>query len=306
VVAADGQNVVPVQVDEFRFGVGETYDVIVRPTEDRAFTLFAESIDRSGYARATLATRPGMQGEIPAMRPRAVLSMADMGMHHGMDHGTAGPGETNHGAMNHGAMGQGSTGHGSMQHGAPASGATGMDHSAMGHDSMGHGSMGHGAPAESDRVVGWSEAGTPPGARALAYSDLKALLPNRDVRAPTHEIEVRLTGIMERYIWTLNGHKFGHGDPIRVAFGDRVRITYVNTTMMAHPMHLHGMFVELENGSGDRNPRKHVVLVPPGKTVSVLLTADEPGEWPFHCHLLYHMASGMMTRFVVEPRSASL
>jgi CopA family copper-resistance protein len=303
VVAADGQNVAPVTVDEFRFGVGETYDVIVRPQEDRAFTLFAEPIDRTGFARATLAPREGMEGEIPERRPRAVLTMADMGhAHGGMDHG----------GMDHGSMVHGSMDHGPMR---------GMDHSAMGHGAapgadhgaapgMDHSEMGHGPARASggakDQATGWADAGTPPGAKALSYADLKSLVRNKDAREPSHEIVVRLDGMMSRYLWTLNGERFDHGAPIRVAHGDRVRIRFVNETMMAHPMHLHGMFVELENGQGDRLPRKHVVLVPPGKETSVLLTADEPGDWPFHCHLLYHMASGMMTRFVVEPRAAAL
>jgi CopA family copper-resistance protein len=289
VVAADGQNVVPVKVDEFRFGVGETYDVIVMPTEDKPFTFFAESIDRTGFAWATLATREGMAGAIPKMRPRAILTMADMAMAPGMDHGSMA-------GMDHGAMP--GMDHGSME-GMDHSNMAGMDHSAM--PGMDHGAMG-----SKDRATGWADAGTPPGAKALSYADLKALSKAKDLREPTQEIEVQLTGMMSRYIWTLNGEKFDEGTPIRVAYGDRVRIRFVNTTMMAHPMHLHGMFVELENGQTDRMPKKHVVLVPPGQATTVQLTANEPGEWPFHCHLLYHMASGMMTRFIVESRTASL
>jgi CopA family copper-resistance protein len=276
VVAADGQNVQPVRVDEFRFGVGETYDVVVLPREDKAFTIFAEPIDRSGYARATLAPREGMEGPIPERRPRTILSMADMGM----DHDEAGHG----GAADHGTAHAG-------HHGA------GMHHGAAGHGA----STPVGGPR---RPFGWADAATPPGMKALDYADLRAATRNPDDREPTHEIEVRLTGIMERYMWSLNGRPFGKEEPIRVRYGDRVRIKFVNTTMMAHPMHLHGMFVELENGQGDRKPRKHVVVVPPGRTVSVVLTANEPGEWPFHCHLLYHMEAGMMTRFVVEPKLA--
>ncbi len=275
VVSADGQNVQPVRVDEFRFGPGETYDVVVLPREDGAFTIFAEPIDRSGYARATLAPREGMEGPIPERRPRTILSMADMGMDHG---------ETGHGSADRGA------GHGMH-------GGAGMDHAAMG----------HGAPAADGgprRPFGWADAATPPGTKALDYADLRAATRNPDDREPTHEIEVRLTGIMERYMWSVNGRPFGKEEPIRVRYGDRVRLKFVNTTMMAHPMHLHGMFVELENGQGDRKPRKHVVVVPPGRTVSAVLTANEPGEWPFHCHLLYHMEAGMMTRFVVEPKLA--
>ena len=259
ILSADGQNVQPVRVDEFRFGVGETYDVMVMPREDRAYTLFAEPIDRSGYARATLAPREGMQGEIPALRPRTILTMEDMGMAHG--------------------------------------GMAGMDHSKMGQ------TMPSSATAATpDRAVGWGDAGTRPGEKALSYADLRSARKATDVRPPTHEIEVRLNGIMERYMWNINGKPFGQEDAIRVAYGDRVRIKYINTTMMAHPMHLHGMFVELENGQTERMPRKHVTVVPPGKEVSVVVTADEPGEWPFHCHLLYHMEAGMMTRFIVGPK----
>ncbi len=188
----------------------------------------------------------------------------------------------------------------------------GMDHSKMGTAPMAgmdHSKMGHAMPppasaaaATPERAVGWADAGTRPGEKALSYADLRSARRNSDARPPTQEIEVRLTGIMERYMWTINGRPFGHEDVIRVNYGDRVRIKYVNTTMMAHPMHLHGMFVELENGQTDRMPRKHVTVVPPGKELSVILTADEPGEWPFHCHLLFHMEAGMMTRFVVGPK----
>lgn len=283
VFSADGQNVQPVRVDEFRFGVGETYDVVVLPREDKAFTIFAEPIDRSGYARATLAPRPGMEAAIPEQRPRTVLGMADMGMAHG--------------GMDHGAMAGGTMG--------------GMDHSKMSQSSMAgmnHGAMNHGGttsgPDGGRRPFGWADASTPLGAKALGYADLVSASPHTDNREPTHEIEVRLTGIMERYMWSLNGRPFGKDEPIKVAYGDRVRLKFVNTTMMAHPMHLHGMFVELENGQKDRKPRKHVVVVPPGKTVSAVLTANEPGDWPFHCHLLYHMAAGMMTRFIVGQKIA--
>jgi CopA family copper-resistance protein len=287
VVAADGQNVQPVRVDEFRFGVGETYDVVVLPREDRAFTIFAEPIDRSGFARATLAPREGMEGPIPEQRPRAILSMADMGMAHA--------------GMDHSAVGQGATG--------PGGAMAGMDHSKMAMPGMDHSAMGHGAMpstkgAGGQRPFGWADAATPPGTKALAYADLRSAAKNADAREARQEIEVRLTGIMDRYMWNLNGRPFGKEEPIRVNYGDRVRIKFVNETMMAHPMHLHGMFVEVENGQTDRRPLKHVVVVPPGQTVSVLLTADEPGDWPFHCHLMYHMAAGMMTRFVVGPKAA--
>ncbi len=284
VIAADGQYVVPTKVDEFRFGVGETYDVIVRPTAAEAYTVMAEPIDRSGYARGTLAPKVGMAGAIPPRRPRATLSMADMPA------GAAG--------MDHGAMMAGGA---SMGDGAMAA------HDGMSRMSMG-GEEGMGAmPAAGDASpVGWDQAGTPPGARRLVYADLKALKPSGDQRPPSREIEVKLTGIMDRYIWTLNGRKFGNEDVIRVTEGERVRLRFVNDTMMAHPMHLHGMFMELDNGRTERRPKKHVIVVPPGKTASALVTADEVGEWPFHCHLVYHMAAGMMTRFVVEPKTVEL
>jgi CopA family copper-resistance protein len=280
VVAADGQHVIPVKVDEFRFGVGETYDVIVRPTEAKAYTLMAEPLDRSGYARATLAPEAGMEGPIPPQRPRATLAMSDMPASHG---GHAG-------------------------HDMAAIGEGGMDHSQMGHDMAGmdHAAMGHGEPADTTaspdaQLVGWDKAGTPPGTKALAYADLKALKPNGDLREPSQEIEVNLTGIMERYIWTLNGRKFGDEDVIRVKQGERVRLRFVNDTMMAHPMHLHGMFMELENGHGQHIPRKHTVSVKAGERMSLLITADAPGRWAFHCHLLYHMEMGMFRVVEVSP-----
>ena len=311
ILSADGQNVQPVRVDEFRFGVGETYDVMVMPREDRAYTLFAEPIDRSGYARATLAPREGMQGEIPALRPRTILTMEDMGMAHGgmagMDHSKMGSAPM--AGMDHSKMG--SAPMAGMDHSKMGSAPmAGMDHSKMGSAPMAgmdHSKMGQTMPSSAtaatpDRAVGWGDAGTRPGEKALSYADLRSARKATDVRPPTHEIEVRLNGIMERYMWNINGKPFGQEDAIRVAYGDRVRIKYINTTMMAHPMHLHGMFVELENGQTERMPRKHVTVVPPGKEVSVVVTADEPGEWPFHCHLLYHMEAGMMTRFIVGPK----
>lgn len=271
VVAADGNDVNPVPVDELRIGVAERYDVIVEPKEDMPYTLFAESIDRAGYARATLATSEGEEGPVPERRPRALLGMADMGMAHA-GHDMA---DTESGAMDHGTMD-----HGAMNHAAPGK------------------AMEDRAP--ETRPVGW-ESGFPPDSRVLAYKDLRALRPNSDNAEPTRTIELRLTGNMERYVWTLDDARFVEAQPIRVRYGERVRLTFVNETMMAHPMHLHGMFFELETGSPDRRPLKDTVIVPPGQSVSVVLTAREVGAWPLHCHLLYHMVSGMMTAFIVEP-----
>lgn len=261
VVAADGQDVEPVTVDEFRFGVAETYDVIVKP-EDKAYTLVAEPIDRTGFALATLAPRAGMRGDIPVQRPRALLTMADMGMNHA-EH-------IEHTKMNH---------------------ANHSDHAAMGHGTQ----VPAGVPGS-----GWAQASTPEGHKALSYNDLRFLGKQKDTRSVEREIEVRLGGNMERYIWTLNGKKYENAEPMHLRYGERVRLKFINETMMAHPMHLHGMFVQLENGQpAAKLPNKHTVIVAPGDTYSVLLTADEPGEWAFHCHLLYHMMTGMMNKVVV-------
>ncbi len=267
VVSADGQNVEPVPVDEFRFGVAETYDVIVIPKEDKAYTIAAEPIDRTGFALGTLAPREGMRGEIPQPRPRALLTMADMGMDHDMG---------------------------------------GMDHSTMNHNMpMDHAAMGHAMPTDESmnkmaEESGWAKAGTPPGDKALSYADLRYLGIQKDTREAEREILVRLGGNMERYIWTINGKKYADSGPIKLNYGERVRLKFVNDTMMAHPMHLHGMFVQLENGQpAEKLPNKHTVIVPPGQSYSVLLTADEPGEWAFHCHLLYHMMAGMMNKVIV-------
>lgn len=270
VIQADGQYIEPVTVDEFRFAVAETYDVIVTPQADQAYTIAAESIDRTGFALGTLAPREGMKGLIPAHRPRSLLTMADMG--HNMDHGDH-------------QMSQSSES---------------TDHS--GHDMHGgdHQAMQQGESAEMQS--GWADASTPEGHKALEYSDLRALGTQTDLRPAEREIVVTLGGTMERFIWTLNGHKFGDPgfEPIKLNYGERVRLIFKNETMMAHPMHLHGMFVQLENGQpGEKLPNKHTVNVAPGTEYSVLLNADEPGEWAFHCHLLYHMSAGMMSTVVV-------
>jgi FtsP/CotA-like multicopper oxidase with cupredoxin domain len=284
-VAADGRNVLPVAVDELRIGVAETYDIIVEPAEEKAYTVFAESMDRSGYARATLAPRVGMEGPIPEIRPRAVLTMADMGME-GMAPMATGEMDANidHFGMDH-------------------SGMSGMNDAAMGHGDMTHDiDAGLGADGGFDgsgRTYGWGSE-FPADVRVLSYADLASATPQADTRQPDRDIIVRLGGTMERYIWTLNGRQFEDAEPIQLAYGERVRLVFVNETMMAHPMHLHGMFVQLDNGQpAERLPDKHVVTVAPGQTYSVLITADQPGEWAFHCHLLYHMQAGMMNRVVV-------
>lgn len=277
VVAADGQNVMPVPVDEIRLAIAETYDVIVTPDEDKAYTIFAQSLDRSGHARGTLAPREGMEAAIPPMRARTLLTMNDMGM--GSMEG-----------MDHGAM--------------PGMDMSGMDHSKMSPEEMAAMSAAKPDSGEEEAPRGWA-SGAPAGDKVLSYRDLKSLTPQTDTRTPSREITVHLGGNMERYIWTLDGKKFAEAKPIELTYGERVKITFVNETMMAHPMHLHGMFVELENGQpAARLPNKHIVNVPPGQSYSVLLTADEAGEWAFHCHLIFHMASGMMNKVVVARMSA--
>ena len=294
VIQADGQNVQPVPVDELRIAVAETYDVMVTPEEEKPYTVFAESIDRSGYARGTLSPQEGLSGDIPAQRPRTLLTMADMGNMAGMDHGSVDDADPH--AME------------DMDHGGDMAAMPGMDHGAM--SAMDHTRMDPGAEAavpESPKAPrGWADASTPRGMKALSYADLRSFTPQKDTRAPGREIIVRLDGNMERFIWTINGRKFEDARPIELRYGERVKLTFINDSMMAHPMHLHGMFVQLVNGQpAERLPNKHVVNVAPGQNYSVLLTADEAGEWAFHCHLLFHMNAGMMTKAVVARLSAT-
>ncbi|SDC13862.1 copper resistance system multicopper oxidase [Acinetobacter boissieri] len=299
VVSADGQAVKPVTVDEFRFGAGETYDVIVEPVQDH-YQIQAESIDRSGFALGELKREgaPTVQWQIPAHRPRALLNMSDMGMDHtDMNHSMP----MDHAGMNHDMP----MDHAGMNHDMP------MDHTDMNHDMpMNPEDMKHDMPNMSahnmedmvsePKLEGWANAGTPKGAKMLQYSDLQALTPQTDTRPASQEIVMVLGGNMERYIWTINGKKYSQATPLKVKYGERVKLTFVNESMMAHPMHLHGMFVQLDNGQSPKNmPSKHTIIVPPGKTVSVLLTADELGDWALHCHLLYHMNAGMMNTLTV-------
>ena len=304
VIAADGQNVRPVEVDEFQIGTAETYDVIVEPGAVEAYAIVAEALDRSGMALAMLASRPGARAAVPALRDPPLLTMADMGMNHG-DSG--------------------------MAHG-------GMDHSAVGHDGMDHGAMGHDKPAASpsrshsmDGMNMRDPALLPPDVkfgpgvdmvsmapvdkmddpglglrdvnhRTLNYRMLKALEPNTDTREPSRLLELHLTGNMERYMWSFDGRMFSAVSdvPIRFAWNERVRVKLINNTMMAHPIHLHGMFFELVNGADPAHqPRKNVVIVQPGASAQFDLTANEPGDWAFHCHLLYHMHGGMMQTVTV-------
>ncbi len=305
VVQADGNNVQPVTVDELRIGVAETYDVIVQPKDDRAYTLFAESMGRSGFARGTLAPREGMQGEMPELRPAPLLTMADMGMAHaGMDHSGMNNGDMagmDHGDMNHSDMS--GMGHSKMD----MSGVQGMDHSKM--DMSGMAGMDHAKMAMDEAALPAdpfyaSGSGLIPSAynegKFLSYADLRAQKPLYADRDPTREIELRLTGNMERYIWSINGVKESDAEPIRLQYGERVRFKFVNETMMTHPMHLHGMWSILDVGADKWNPVKHVVSVAPGTTVYMETEVDAPGKWAFHCHLSYHAAAGMFRTVIVE------
>jgi CopA family copper-resistance protein len=319
VVQSDGNDVEPVTVDELRIGTAETYDVIVQPDADRAFTIFAQAEDRSGFARGTLAPRGGMAGAVPLLDPRPLRSMADMGMG-GMDHGAIGGmnmGQSAMPGMDHGTKKPASLP--GMDHGTKNAGSMpGMDHSSMpgmsatapsGGMPMNHGDMNvsggqSGAPnpgVEVDNVAMMpqerlGEAGTGldgNGRRVLLYTDLRALRRGDDQRPPSREITLHLTGNMQRFIWGFDGKKLSEAEPIRLARGERVRFVLINDSMMEHPIHLHGLWSELDNGQGEFRPYKHTILVKPGERLSYLVTADEPGRWAYHCHLLYHMEMGM-------------
>jgi CopA family copper-resistance protein len=315
VVQADGNNVRPVTVDEFMISVAETYDVIVEPNEDRAFTLVAESTDRSGMARGTLAPRPGMMAEVPPLRPRPLLGMGDMGMA-AMNQGSM-QGMDQMPGMDHSTMpGMDHTNMPGMQSTTPASespAATAMPAMDMSSMNMRDPSL---APADMDVGVGvdmiamdpQDSAGKPGlglenvGHKVLVYTDLIALDPNLDPRPPTRTMEIHLTGNMERFMWSFDGRKFSSiVEPIRFARDERVRVTLVNDTMMQHPIHLHGHFFEVVNGHDGNQPRKHTVNVLPGTKISFDLTADAPGDWAFHCHLTFHMHAGMFNIVTVRP-----
>jgi CopA family copper-resistance protein len=316
VVQADGNNVQPVNVDEFRIGVAETYDVIVRPREDKAYTIFAESMGRSGFARGTLATAEGMEAEVPELRPLSLLTMADMGMSHdmaGMDHSAMkGMDHSAMKGMDHSKMkGMDHSKMKGMDHsamkGMDHSKMKGMDHSAMkGMDhskmkGMDHSKMDMGESTDPFYADGSGLIPTAAnGGKFLSYSDLRAQKPLYEDREPTREIELRLTGNMERYTWSINGIKYEDAEPLRLQYGERVRFKFVNETMMTHPMHLHGMWSILDVNAGKWNPIKHVISVAPGTTVYTETEVDEPGDWAFHCHLSYHAAAGMFRKVIVE------
>ncbi|NUU34865.1 copper resistance system multicopper oxidase [Pseudomonas sp. C2B4] len=272
VVAADGLHVKPVSVDEFRIAVAETFDVIVEPTLE-TYTLFAQSMDRTGYARGTLSVKAGSSAQVPPLDPRPLVTMDDMGM----------------GGMDHGSM-------------------AGMDHGNMAMPGM----QSHPASENDNPLVDMQAMSTSPklddpglglrnnGRRVLTYADLRSTFEDPDGREPGRTIELHLTGHMEKFAWSFNGVKFSDAEPLRLKYGERVRVVLVNDTMMTHPIHLHGLWSDLEDENGDFMVRKHTIDMPPGSRRSYRVTADALGRWAYHCHLLYHMEMGMFREVRVE------
>jgi len=276
VVAADGQDVEPVSVDEFRIGVAETYDVIVEPADDRAYTVFAQAIDRSGYARGMLAPRPGMAAAVPPMDPRARLAMVDMMGAMATDHDEH---------TGHVMSGMSSGPRPAMARHARTEYGPGVDMRVdMPRDNL------------DDPGIGLRDNGR----RVLTYADLRTVGGPLDPRPPGREIELHLTGNMARYRWSFDGVPFAEATPIHFRAGERLRIVLVNDTMMNHPIHLHGMWSELEHPDGTFQVRKHTINVQPAQRVSYAVTADAPGHWAYHCHMLYHMEAGMFREVVVS------
>ncbi|MFZ2319324.1 MAG: copper resistance system multicopper oxidase [Pseudomonas sp.] len=342
VVAADGQYVKPVSIDEFRIAVAETYDVIVEPENEQAYTIFAQTMDRTGYSRGTLAVREGLSATVPEVDPRPLISMGDMGMDHGsmggMDHGSmqgempemAGMDHSKMAGMNQGSMAgmdhsqMARMDHSSMQGGMPE--MAGMDHSKMA--GMGQGSMAgmdhsamagmggamqsHPASETNNPLVDMQTMTPTPklsdpgiglrnnGRHVLTYADLRSTFLDPDGREPSRTIELHLTGHMEKFSWSFDGIKFSDAEPLRLKYGERVRITLVNDTMMTHPIHLHGMWSDLEDEKGNFMVRKHTIDMPPGSKRSYRVTADALGRWAYHCHLLLHMEMGMFREVRVD------
>jgi CopA family copper-resistance protein len=316
VVAADGQNVHPVSVDEFRIGIAEVLDVIVRPTGADAYTIFAQSMDRSGYARGTLALRPGLSAPVPTVDAPVLLTMADMG------HGAMGAAASDL-AGAHDSMVQGAGTAATIDHSMHA--MAGMDESAAAPPAMDHSlhSMNGGGAGAAMIAHPASERDNPAidmqtmqpsarlddpgiglrgnGRRVLTYADLHALAGDPDGREPTRDVELHLTGHMGRYLWSFDGVKFSDADPIRLAYGERVRVVLVNDTMMEHPIHLHGLWSDVESEAQAYQFRKHTVSIPPGTRRSYRVAADALGRWAYHCHLLFHMEAGMFREMRVEP-----
>lgn len=309
VVAADGNYVHPVTVDEFRIAIAEVFDVIVEPSGQDAFTIFAQDMGRTGYVSGTLAVREGLRAPIPPVDPRPILTMADMGM----------------GGMDHGGM-SGMDMHGSTSKHDMAS-MPGMDMSGMDMSGMQHGD--HDMSSMPGMDMGGSmvkhpasETGNPlvdmqtmapvaklddpgiglrdNGRTVLSYAMLKSAFDDPDGRDPGREVELHLTGNMEKFAWGFNGIKFSEAEPVRLNYGERLRIVLVNDTMMTHPIHLHGMWSDLEDERGNFHVRKHTIDTPPGGRRTYRVRADALGSWAYHCHMLYHMEAGMMRQVKVE------
>lgn len=285
IVQADGLHVKPLEVDEFQMGVAETYDVIIQPKEARAYAFVAESIDRSGQVVASFGHMPGMRAAEPKLRPVPLLTMEDMGMDHGaqnsMEMGSMNRGQTDKGGMDHMEYNATTPQKKKIEKGPGVANVAMMPVSRLDEPGIGLENVPH---------------------RALTYSQLRSLERNPDPRPPEREVELHLTGNMERYMWSFDGVKFSEvKDPIIFHQGERVRLTMINNTMMPHPIHLHGMYFELVNGGGDHSPRKHTVIVKPGEKLSVDISAEHVGDWAFHCHLLYHIHAGMMQVVSILP-----
>jgi len=295
VVAHDGQYVHPVTVDEFRIAVAETVDVIVEPAGQDAFTIFAQDIGRTGYVSGTLAVREGLRAPVPPVDPRPILTMADMG------HGPA-VHESRRGSSSNGDHGErdGHAGHGGqgdsthalhraaseIQRHPPSERRNPLvDMQAMSP-----------RPRLDDPGVGLRDNGR----RVLTYAELRSLFPDPDGREPGRTIELHLTGHMGRFAWSFDGVSFADAVPLRFKYGERLRIVLVNDTMMNHPIHLHGMWSDLEDEAGNFLVRKHTIDMPPGTKRSYRVRADALGRWAYHCHMLYHMEAGMFREVRVE------
>jgi CopA family copper-resistance protein len=312
VVAADGRYVHPVTVDEFRIATAEVFDVIVEPSGQDAFTIFAQDMGRTGYVSGTLAVREGLRAPVPAVDPRPILTMADMGLgglDHGghgmagMDHSSAGMAGMDHSNMDMAGMDHSGHDMSSMQ------GMPGMDMSGM--DQPG-GMQTHPATETGNPLVDMQAMAPVPklddpgiglrgnGRTVLSYAMLKSAFADPDGRDPGRTLELHLTGHMERFAWSFNGQKFSDAEPLRLNYGERLRIVLVNDSMMTHPIHLHGMWSDLEDEHGNFHVRKHTIDMPPGSKRSYRVRADALGRWAYHCHLLYHMEAGMMREVRVE------
>jgi len=325
VVAADGQDVEPVPVDEFRISVAETYDVLVEPADDRAYTIFAQSIGRSGFVRATLAPRMGMSAPVPEMDQPQWLAMQDMmgamampgmggisGMDQmqGMHHGAAAPMQGPEGKAPHDMHSmEGMHDMQGMSHGTMPEGHAGAQPKPMGQDTppkVTHARTEYGPGVDMHVDMPRTNLDDPGvnlrnnGRRVLTYADLRTIGGPVDDREPTRDIELHLTGNMERFMWSFDGQKFSESKPVHFRKGERLRIVLVNDTMMNHPIHLHGMWSELESPTGEFQVRKHTINVQPAQRVTYRVTADAPGHWAYHCHLLYHMEAGMFREVVVS------